>query len=69
MMTPEDWNHALDEARTRAHALRQAAIAQAWDWLLSQTMHPLRPARSAARLGARLRRRAHAPAGGQPCQS
>ena len=30
-MNAEDWNHALDEARTRAHDLRQAAIAQAWD--------------------------------------
>lgn len=68
-MTPEDWNHALDEARTRAHELRQAAIAQAWDWLLSQAMRPRLPVRSAARLGARLQRHAATPTREQPCQS
>ncbi len=68
-MNAEDWNHALDEARHRAHDLRQAAIAQAWDWLLAQAMRPRPPARSADRLGARLQRHATAPNREQPCQS
>jgi hypothetical protein len=50
-----------DEAIERAHQLRQAAIAQAWDWLLGQAMLPLAgPERAARRLAQRLGR--HQPA-------
>jgi hypothetical protein len=46
-----------DEALERAHALRQAAIAQAWDWLGAQLMRPASSAERAARRWAqRLRR-------------
>ncbi|MBQ0957329.1 hypothetical protein KAK06_00025 [Ideonella sp. 4Y11] len=61
-----------DDARERALALRQAAIAQAWDWLGAQCMRPAaRAERAARRWAQRLRRHQEmrADAGAPACRS
>jgi hypothetical protein len=45
------------QAIERAHQLREAAIAQAWDWLLGQVLRPpVDATRSARRLAHRWQR-------------